>query len=341
MHSFEKIIKRILLDKRLVISGETILVGVSAGPDSTALLLVLSRLRHELCFTLYAVYVDHGLRPDETQAERVFLQKLCASLDVVLTCESVDVSKEVERCKASVEEAARKLRYHVFTRIAGECGAVKIAVGHTADDQAEEVLIRLLRGTARAGLSGMKLMRDDVLIRPLLQTTKDEVYQYLQERQVDFMTDSSNQSSLYLRNQVRLELLPFLRRYNPSIDVNLRNLALILQDEEDLLAQQTDQQWHALVLVETDQNDLPVVEWQCQEFSSLHVALQRRLAEKMFIVMASPPSSDKIKQLLYLIERGEGGGQLHFGRGLRALKKKGRIRFWFPQGRVKTKGDLF
>ncbi len=340
MHSLEKKINRIVHDKQLLTRSDVVLVGVSAGPDSTALLLVLSRLQQALGLRLFAVYVDHGLRPGETPAEKAFLGKLCGELAVPLTIESVDVGHEKTVQKESAEQAARRLRYGVFWRLAQECGADKIAVGHTADDQAEEVVLRLLRGTARAGLSGMRLMRYGHLIRPLLQVAKTEVYTYLQERGQGFMEDSSNHASIYLRNQVRLEVLPFLRRYNPSVDSSLRNLALILQDEEDLLARQTDGEWSTLAVVVTDQRGLPVVTWSCAGFTALHVALQRRIAEKMFIVMQSPPSSDKIKQLLYLVEHGQGGGQLHFAHGLRALKEKGEMRFWYPQGRVKCKGDL-
>lgn len=340
MHSLEKKINRIIHAKQLVVSDDVVLVGVSAGPDSTALLLALSCLQQALGVSLFAVYVDHGLRPEETPAERAFLQKLCGELDIHLTIECVDVEREKTAQKESAEQAARRLRYGVFSKVAQECGADKVAVGHTADDQAEEVLLRLLRGTARSGLSGMKLMRDGYLIRPLLPVAKSEIYTYLQERDQPFMEDSSNHASIYLRNQVRLEVLPFLRRYNPSVDNSLRNLALILQDEEDLLARQTDVEWDAIVEASLDQKGLPVVAWKCLAFTSLHVALQRRVAEKMFIVMQSQPSSDKIKQLLYLIEHGQGGGQLHFGHGLRALKEKGLMRFWYPQGREKRKGDL-
>ncbi len=341
MHGLEKKIKSIIIDKHLFIPGDKVLVGVSAGSDSTALLLVLSRLQDELGLSLVAVYVDHGLRPEETPKERTFLIALCADLAISLTIECVDIGHEVSVHKESVEQAARKLRYQVFARVAESCGATKIAVGHTADDQAEEVLLRLLRGTARAGLSGMKFLRDNLIVRPLLQVCKADLYDYLQDREVAFREDSSNASSVYLRNQVRLEVLPFLRRYNPAIDDNLRSLALILQDEEDFLEQQTNHVWDDLVQVVAEQNSMPVVQWSCSVFTALHVALQRRLAEKMFIRMASPPSAAKIEQLLYLIHHGQGGGQLHFAHGLRALKRKGQMQFWYPEGQTNRKGNLF
>jgi len=341
MHQFEKKINGIIQSKQLLVPGETVVVGVSGGPDSTALLRVLSLLRSPLDFDLVAVYVDHGLRPAEVVAEKVFLTELCAGLDVPLKVKAVAVAEAVEQGKESIEQAARRLRYEVFDLLAKGCGASKIAVGHTADDQAEEVILRLLRGTARGGLSGMKLCREGGLIRPLLTSEKTEIYTYLQDRGQRFMEDSSNLSTVHVRNQVRLEILPFLRKYNPSVSSNLRNMALVLQDEEELLATQTDKAWAELVEVYTGNDQLPEVGWDCTAFLFLHVALQRRIAEKMFILMGSPPSSDKIKQLLYLIEFGQGGGQLHFAHGLRALKKKGAMRFWYPKGQVSCKGDLF
>jgi tRNA(Ile)-lysidine synthase len=341
MHGFEKKIKNLVSERKLIVEGDEVLVGTSAGPDSTALLLVLSCLGQEMGFTVSAVYVDHGLRPAETPAEKEFLQRLCDDLQIPLTVHCVNVEQETAGRNESVEQMARILRYQVFSRVAKSSGATKIAVGHTADDQAEEVVLRLLRGTARAGLSGMKLLRDKNLVRPLLQVTKDDIYGYLQDKGRGFMVDSSNASLLYLRNQVRLQVLPFLRRYNPAIDCNLCNLALILQDEEDLLTQQTDRIWNDLVTVTSEPAGLLMVQWNCEQFTLLHVALQRRVAEKMFIVMESLPSADKIKQLLYLIQYGQGGGQLHFAHGLRALKKKGGMQFWYPQGRTNRKGNLF
>lgn len=341
MHSFEKKIFSLIQVEHLISQGEKVVIGVSGGADSTALLLVLASLRQQLQLGLLAIYVDHGLRPLETPAEKKALCGLCRSLAVDFIVKSVDVNGEVQRCKASIEEAARKLRYLVFTQGASGFAATKIAVGHTADDQAEEVLLRLIRGTARSGLSGMRLLRDQSIVRPLLQVTKDEIHAYLKDKQTSFLEDSSNVSRQYLRNQVRLDILPFLRRYNPAIDVNLRRVASILQDEEDLLVQQTEEKWQALVDMRSQGDGRVQVEWGCAEFTELHVAFKRRLAEKMFIVMQSPPSGEKIKQLLYLIQSGQGGGQLHFARGLRALKKKGRMLFWYPQGITASKGNLF
>lgn len=341
MHGFEKKINTIIAEKKLILAGELVLVGVSAGPDSTALLRVLHCLQQPLGFSMHAVYVDHALRPAETPDEQQFLTELCTQLQIPLTMQAVDVNSEAANAKESIEQAARRLRYGLFATVAQEIGADKIAVGHTADDQAEEVVLRLLRGTARAGMGGMKLLRDNLIVRPLLQVTKKEIYTYLRDRNISYREDSSNRSPLYLRNQVRLELLPFLRQYNPSIDVNLRSLAQILQDEEELLEQQTCAAWDELVTLGTDQNGLPTVEWGCGPFQDIHIALQRRLAEKMFITMESSPSSDKIKQLLYLIQQGQGGAHLHFARGLRALKKKSTLFFWYPDGKTNRKGNLF
>ncbi len=341
MHGLEKKIHSIIKGNQLILAGETVLVGVSGGPDSTALLLVLSHLQERLGCALQALYVDHGLRPDETGAEQDFLTKICEQLNVPLTIKTVDVPAEVALHKESTEQAARKLRYGCLLAVAKAVSATKVAVGHTADDQAEELLLRLIRGTARAGMGGMKLLRDDCLVRPLLQVTKDELLRYLADRQTGFMEDSSNHSSLYLRNQVRHELLPFLRKYNPSIEVNLRSLAEILQDEEDLLEDQTSAIWQDLVELTVDEDEQPTVRWDCANFNALHIAMRRRLAEQMFIHMVSPPSSDKIKQLLYLCEHGEGGASLHFAHGLRAVKKKGVMTFWYPQGKTNRKGNLF
>ncbi|MDX1775594.1 MAG: tRNA lysidine(34) synthetase TilS, partial [Desulfobulbales bacterium] len=218
MHPLEKKTLKTIQQEGLLQAGEKIIVGVSAGPDSMALLHVLARLAPALDITLAAVYVNHGLRPHEAQKEKTLVESAANSLDVAFYAGSVDVRGFADREKLSLEHAARLLRYNFLEKTAREFRAHKIGVAHTADDQAEEILLRLIRGTARKGLSGMKTLRAGRIIRPFLKIGKTDLLAYLDTYTIPFMQDSSNLQHRYLRNRIRGELLPHLEeRYNPDI----------------------------------------------------------------------------------------------------------------------------
>ena len=340
MHPLEKKILNLVTGQDVLSADESVVVGVSAGPDSMALLNVLASLENDLPLKITAVYVNHGLRPEETEAEAELVKQTATKLGASFEVVWVDVEGEAAANKKSLEHMARDLRYQVFDQVAQESGADKILVAHTADDQAEEIVIRMLRGAGRGGLSGMKMVRDGKIIRPLLTTTKDEVLAYLEARKISFLEDSSNQDLRFLRNQVRLEILPFLEKYNPGIRNTLRRNAAILQDEEDLLAKVADRYWQEVALVEEDEQGLPMVTMESWKVKELHPAMQRRVAETMLITMQAKPDSRQIEQFLDLVRQGQGGAQLHFSKGLRIRKQKGRLICSYPQGKGAGRGDL-
>lgn len=341
MHPLEKKIFKLLTDQPLLIGHEAVLVGVSAGSDSMALLHLLAGFGAELPLKITAVYVDHGLRPAETGAEAELVKSAAAGLGAGFERVWVDVHGEAAVHKKSLEHMARDLRYQAFDQIAVRVGAGKIAVAHTADDQAEEIVIRMLRGAGRGGFSGMRLVRDNKIVRPLLTTPKEEILAYLEARKIPFLEDSSNQDLRFLRNQVRLEVLPFLKKYNPAIRETLRRSAVILQDEEDLLASQAAHSWQEVALIEENESDgLPMVTIATSKFVGLHAALQRRVVENMLLTMGAKPDSRQIEQFIDLAREGQGGGRLHFGKGLRIIKQKGRLICSYPQGRGAGRGDL-
>ncbi len=341
MHPLEKKIFQLLADHKLLPLKARVLVGVSGGPDSMALLHLLAGLGTALPLTLTAVYVDHGLRPAETGAEAELVRAVAARLAAGFEVVRVDVEAEAGRQKKSLEHMARDLRYQAFAQKELELGADKIAVAHTADDQAEEIIIRLLRGAGRGGLAGMKLVRDNTIVRPLLTTPKAEILAYLEARNIEFLEDSSNQDLRFLRNQVRLEILPFLEKYNPAVRDTLRRTAAIIQDEEELLAAQARHCWQEVAQVEEQgPAGLPLVSIEVGKFVELHPALQRRVAELMLLTMAARPDGRQIEQFLGLARGGQGGSQLHFGKGLRIRKQQGRLICSYPQGKGAGRGNL-
>ena len=354
MHPLEKKTLKILERENLLQAGERAVIGVSGGPDSMALMHVLARLIPMLDITLAAVYVNHGLRPAEAETEKSLVAADAIRLGIDFFSGAVDVRGLAARQKFSIEHAARLLRYDFLEKTADTYGAQKIALAHTADDQAEEILLRLIRGTARKGLSGMKTMRAGRFIRPFLCFPKSRLLDYLDKYTIPFQLDSSNTQNLYLRNRIRNDLLPYLsERYNPGIRQTLTRTAAILQDEEELLETLTESASAEAVSI------MQGTSAQVYGDSSLHPgaypqalklsldlfimqprAIQRRLLEKCCWLMACEPRSRQIEHLLQFAMPSTPAGSLHLSDGLRVTKINKDLNFTYPHGRGPFRGDL-
>ena len=211
---------------------EKVLVALSGGPDSLCLLAVLAALRAELAIEIEAVHVDHGLRP-ESADEAARVQDLCARFGVTCHLRRVDVSERVAGGYGSVQEAARDLRYAACYEVADAVNAHRVAMGHTADDQAETVLMRLLRGAGPTGLAGIPPVRG-MIIRPLISVWREQILAYCRSCHLPFIEDASNRSDKYLRNRIRHHLVPYLEReYNPKVREALWRLAEVLRADEE------------------------------------------------------------------------------------------------------------
>lgn len=216
--------------------GQHILVAISGGPDSIALLSILHHFRSGWKLTLSAVHCNYGLRGGESDGDQKFVEAFCQGLGVPLHVRRVEV--HTGRRKASLQAEARDLRYRVMQEIAETCGADRIAIGHTADDQAETVLLWMLRGAGLAGLSGMPAFRDNKIIRPLYDIKREQVLVYLRTAGLSFREDSSNFQPHYLRNRVRREVIPTLNRLVPSSVDALCRLADICREDDRSLDDQ-------------------------------------------------------------------------------------------------------
>lgn len=207
-----------------------ILVGVSGGPDSVALLAGLAELRAELNLELFAAHVHHGWRGAEADTDAEFVAELGRSFSIPTDVLHITPERKAAHAGKSVEEAARDARYELLIEAAGRTGCTAIAVGHTADDQVETVLHHILRGTGLAGLAGMpaerQLTESVRLVRPMLSVTRAEILQFLAERNQPYRTDATNVDAALTRNRLRIELLPLLRDlFNPQVDAALLRLA--------------------------------------------------------------------------------------------------------------------
>ena len=223
------------LNTALLRPGDHVGVAVSAGADSTALLLALAEQAATLGVGLSAAHLHHGIRGEEADGDLTFLQELCGRLKLSLHVEHADVPAAARAAGETVEEAARNSRLRFFDRLLASGTATVIATAHTEDDQAETVLMKLIRGAWTEGLGGIAPMMERTVgrvIRPLLGTSRRQVVAFLEHRGAAWREDSTNQSQAYTRNRVRSQLMPLLREFNPSVTATLSSTAQLAREEE-------------------------------------------------------------------------------------------------------------
>ncbi len=230
--------KKTISDYRMLAPGDLCIVAVSGGPDSVCLLHILYELRQELEIGLVVAHFNHGLRGTEDEAETQFVREIASSM--ALPFETEKASSLLEGGPSSIEERARNARYAFLEKLRDRLHAQKIAIGHHLDDQAETVLMRLLRGSGPSGLTGIPPCRGNTIIRPLIDLKREDIESYLKARNLPYVTDSSNLQTNYLRNKIRLELLPLLHEYQPRLTEHLGQLAHILRGENEYLEDQAE-----------------------------------------------------------------------------------------------------
>ena len=238
MHKLTETVHRTIVRHRMVVPGGTVVAAVSGGPDSMALLHVLKELSPELGISIAVAHLDHGFRPEAADESR-FVAVEAERLGLPFVSEKAGLKQSLKKNPENKQAAARNARYAFLERAADKLGADRIAVGHTADDQAETWLMREIRGSGASGLSSIPPVRGRI-IRPLVDASRDDIMDYLELNGVNSVTDQSNLQTVYLRNRVRLELIPLLKRYNPRVIEALNHSVDILRAEDEFLSAYTD-----------------------------------------------------------------------------------------------------
>ncbi len=227
-------VEKTISDHRMLEQGDTVLVGVSGGPDSVALLHILMQLAQKLDFTIGVAHLNHCLRGQDSDRDAHFVASLAESMKVPCYCEDFDVKNYQKSMRLSLEEAARKARYAFLERISCNKGYTKIALGHQKNDNAELILMFLFRGSGPLGLSGIPPTRKNVFIRPLINISKNELVAFLNENGLSYQDDKSNLDLDFLRNRIRHETIPYIKkRFNPGIVENLNRLSEIVRSEDN------------------------------------------------------------------------------------------------------------
>jgi tRNA(Ile)-lysidine synthase len=273
--------KRTIDRYHLLEEDDRLIVGVSAGVDSMVLLHLLNAYREVFNLSLIIAHVNHGLRPEESEKEAVLVQGESTQLGLPVEYGQFNVKEFQKLSGLSPQDAARKIRFHFFNDLLRKHHAQKIVLGHNADDQVETVLLRLMRGSGLQGLKGMLPIRGGKVIRPLLEVWREEIESFAIEKKIPFLLDSSNLKHNYLRNRIRLALIPLIgREYQPNFKEIILRTSRILREENDYLERGAEDAYQKIV-----QEEKGTLSFKFSEYQSLHQAIQWRVVRKILECM--------------------------------------------------------
>lgn len=257
----------------LIENEDNVVVGVSGGPDSMALLYLLLYAKKHLNFNILVAHVNHGVRGDEALEDELFVRRKADELGLPYFSTNVDMVGYGDKHKISHEEAGRKLRYGFFRSILKPYNGGKIAVAHNMNDQAETLLMRIMRGTGIDGLNGMSYISGDI-IRPVLNITRTEIEQYIEDNNIETVLDKTNLMPIYTRNKIRLELIPYIEEnFNPNLTKTLWRLSQTSQNDTMFLQRYTEEKY--LSLVQSQGRNKIVLDG--EKFGKLDISIQQRI----------------------------------------------------------------
>lgn len=271
---FDTVIKYGLIEE-----NDNIVLGLSGGPDSMALLYILIKVKKKISFNLILAHVNHGVRGDEALEDEEFVKKTAKRLKLPYFSTRVDMVGEAKKEGISSEEAGRKLRYGFFREILKKEGKGKIAVAHNKKDQAETLLMRIMRGTGIDGLKGMDFQTDNI-IRPMLDIDRWEIEKYIEDKKIETVLDKTNLETIYTRNKVRLELMPYIEEnFNPNIVDTLYRLSENASLDSKFLDKFTEDRYKNIVT----KKDNSFIALNYDRFKEEDISIKRRIIRKVIL----------------------------------------------------------
>lgn len=313
----------------------TIVVGVSGGPDSLALLYYLLEKRAEKQLEIVVAHVDHMLRGNESYEDLQFVQGLCKELGVICETLRINVSQYQQQYGMNAQVAARECRYAFLERIMKKYDARYVALGHHGDDQVETILMRLVRGSTPKGYAGIALKRsfhNGYLIRPLLGVTKEEIVDYCNKLKVIPRIDPSNKKEVYTRNRLRKYVLPYLKEENPQMHEKFQKFSVQMQEDEAYLQELAFEKMNKVITKKSDKQ----ISLSIPAFESMSMPLQRRGIQLILNYLyeykiPSSLSSIHIDKVIEFFKRAQPSGSLDFPGGLKIVRTYEECGFGFKQ----------
>lgn len=304
---------------QLIEEHDRVLVGVSGGPDSLALLHFLNQNKERFGYSIYCAHVDHMFRGLESYKDMKYVESLCQQWNIPFFGTRINVPEEMARRPGSPESIARELRYEFFASIMKKENFNVLALGHHGDDQIETILMRLTRGTTVGAAAGIRVKRpfsSGILIRPFLCVTRDEIIAYCKQHSLEPVYDATNEMDIYTRNRFRKTILPFLKAENPQVHIHFQRYSEHLADDEDYLHEQAEKLFKDIVVVKEDQLIL-----QRDLFVSAPRPLQRRVIQILLNYLYKKDISlyityTHIDMIMELLEKQHPSKKIHLPQGL-------------------------
>lgn len=257
----------------MIQTGDFIVIGLSGGADSVSLFHFLCSLKSEYNLNLIAVHIHHGIRGKEADDDAGFVNSLCSKYNVPCEIYKIDLHKEAQSLKMTEEEAGRFKRYQIFNKVLKKYKAVKIAVAHNMNDQAETVIMRIFRGTGLKGLTGIPPIRDNI-IRPLIECSRDDIEEYCTFYNLEYKKDYTNDMAIYTRNKIRLQLIPYIEQnFNKSIIKTLSNMSLILKEDDNYIENEANKYYNCCIISQ-NQNSLKL---DIAKLNQYQLVIQKRI----------------------------------------------------------------
>ena len=268
--------------------GDKVVIGVSGGPDSITLLNILNNLKEKLNINIYVAHINHMIRK-EADEETEYVKRFCEKIGAEFFCKRIDVETEAKKRKIGTEEAGRQIRYDFFEEVLKKIGANKIATAHNKNDNAETVLMNIIRGTSTSGLKGIEKVRDGKYIRPLIECGREEIEEYCSFNNLDPRFDKSNEENIYTRNKIRNLLIPFIKKeFNPNIIEGINRLSDIAYREDNFFNKIVENEYKKLLITvdnkvnnnnsnNSKENNENVVVLNLKEFNKLDYVIKSRL----------------------------------------------------------------
>ncbi len=272
----EKFLKTIK-EENLIQKKDKIVVGVSGGPDSITLLECLNKYKEKLEIEIIVAHINHLIRKDSTEDEQ-YVENICKKMNIKCYIKRENVLNIAKNEKIGTEEAGRKVRYKFFDEILKKEKANKIAIAHNMNDNAETILLNLLRGTGLNGLEGIQPMEYNKYIRPLINISRKEIEEYVEKNKLKPKIDYTNKENIYKRNKIRNELLPYLKKINPNIVESLSRLSKIVKEENTYIKKETEKIYNNIKI--KDEKNLGKIELDIKEFNKLEIAIKKNLIIK-------------------------------------------------------------
>ncbi|MBY0124446.1 tRNA lysidine(34) synthetase TilS [Bacillus sp. S/N-304-OC-R1] len=332
-------VRAFLQRKNMKLENKRLLIGVSGGPDSLALLHYFWSRRQQLNLFMVAAHVDHMFRGEESLADATFVQEFCRTKGIPFEMEQINVPEYIEATGKSSQIAARECRYRFFEKMMERFEADYLVLGHHGDDQVETILMRLTRGSsgdARAGIVFMRPFGKGQILRPFLCLNREQIENYCSEHDLNPRRDPSNEKDIYSRNRFRKEIMPFLRKENPQVHEHFQRFSEEIQSDEAFLQELTVQKMNKVMEKKTEQEIIVNI----MDFQAMPIPLQRRgiqlILNYLYKNKPASLSAIHIENVFSLMSSPHPSGTLHFPSGLNIVRSYEKCHFLFRTNSVQS-----